>query len=83
MSPEGGDPGGERRSDRGDDGVPPPNPEWLKSVEEVGDRSAVVTVKTQEGDVRYLIPRISLFDFRPERGNGNGHNGHGHGHVGD
>jgi len=74
MSPE---------SNTAGDAGPPENPEWLKSIENVGERSALMVVKTEEGDVRYLIPRISLFDFRPtppsSNGNGNG-KGHNNGH---
>jgi len=55
----------------------PKNPKWLKSVENVGERSALMVVKTEEGEFSYLIPRISLFDLHPSLKNGNGSsNGH-------
>jgi hypothetical protein len=65
------------------DGVQSPN--WIVDVEDVTERSAIVTVQQTGGQrVRYLMPRRSFFDdFTPEahtNGNGNGHgsvNGNG------
>ena len=52
-------------SDEPMDGTATASPDWLVGTEDVGERSAVMIVRTDEGDVRYLIPRISLFDYRP------------------
>ena len=55
-----------------DDDVPEP-PAWLESVDDVNEKSSVVTVRTNDGGlVRYLVPRQSIFEIPKSNGNGNG-----------